>query len=237
MSSNRKPPTKPGNPKRMLKTQVKTAKGRKLSSKLWLERQLNDPYVARAKNEGYRSRAAYKLLEIDEKFHFLKKGCNVVDLGAAPGGWMQVAVQKVKAGSPGGGQVIGIDLQAIEPIPDTTTLQCDFLSDEALVLLDKALDGKKADVVLSDMAAASCGHRQTDHIRIISLCEAAIEFALENLAPGGTFVAKILRGGTESELLHTLKQHFTSVKHMKPPASRSDSSEMYVIAIGFKHHD
>lgn len=236
------PPKKPGkpgkakNPNRMLKTRVKTAKGRKLSSTLWLERQLNDPYVARSKQDGYRSRAAYKLLEINEKYPFLSKGKVVVDLGAAPGGWMQVAVQKVKAGEPEGGLVIGMDLLAIEPITHTHAIQCDFLSNEALTLLDEALQGKKVDVVLSDMAAASCGHRQTDHLRIMALCEAALEFALAQLAPGGVFLSKILRGGTEAELLKQLKQHFASVKHIKPPASRADSSEMYVIAKGFRKH-
>ena len=224
----------PKSGRRQLHTKVKTAKGRKLSSTQWLQRQLNDPYVASAKADGYRSRAAYKILETNEKFQFFKKGKIVIDLGAAPGGWLQVAAKKVKAGEKGGGIVIGIDLQEIDPLPNATLLHCDFLSDEALIQLDKALQGKKADVVLSDMAAPASGTPQVDHLRIMSLCEAALEFALDNLAENGVFVAKILQGGTEMELLKYMRQHFTKVKHFKPPASRPDSAEMYVVAIGFK---
>ncbi|MCD6034780.1 MAG: ribosomal methyltransferase RrmJ/FtsJ [Rickettsiales bacterium] len=215
-------------------TTVKTAKGRKLSSTLWLERQLNDPYVARAKAEGYRSRAAYKLIEIDEKYPFLTKGKTVIDLGAAPGGWTQVAVQKIKAGEKGGGSVIGIDLQEVEAIADAELLQADFMEEEGLALLENMLKGRKVDIVLSDMAASSSGHTQTDHIRIIDLCEAAFLFACKWLSPGGTFVAKILQGGTEHTLLTGMKKSFRTVKHIKPPASRADSSEMYVICQGFR---
>lgn len=219
---------------RQLRTRVKTAKGRTVSSTKWLERQLNDPYVARAKKEGYRSRAAYKILEIDDKFKFLTKGKIVVDLGAAPGGWTQVAVQRVKAGTPGGGKVIGIDLQEIEPITHSTLLKGDFLEDEALEQLEQLLAGKKVNVVLSDMAAPACGHPPTDHIRIMALCEAALGFALQHLAPSGVFVAKVLQGGAEKEMLSQMKQHFAIVKHFKPPASRADSAEMYIVATGFK---
>jgi 23S rRNA (uridine2552-2'-O)-methyltransferase len=218
---------------RSLFTRVKTAKGRKLSSKLWLERQLNDPYVTRAKEEGYRSRAAYKIIEIDTKFHILSKGKTVVDLGAAPGGWTQVAVAKTKAGTAGGGRVIGIDLQEIEHIPGATLLQADFTEERALTLLEQALEGRKVDVVLSDMAASACGHTQTDHLRIIYLCELAFQFATEHLNEGGAIVAKILRGGTEHTLLKEMQRYFKSVKHFKPPSSRADSAEMFVVAQGF----
>lgn len=230
MSTTRKPPTD-GN--RQIHTKVKTARGRKISSTRWLQRQLNDPYVTRAKQEGYRSRAAFKLLELDDKFQFLKPGKYVVDLGAAPGGWTQIAVERVKAGEPKGGKVVAIDISEMEPIAHAEIMMQDFLTDEAPERLKTAL-GRKADVVMSDMAAASCGHQQTDHLRIVSLCEAAYEFAAEVLVPGGVFVAKILRGGTEASLLTAIKQHFTSVKHVKPAASRADSSEMYIIATGFK---
>ncbi|MFN4281429.1 MAG: RlmE family RNA methyltransferase [Alphaproteobacteria bacterium] len=212
-----------------LKVRVRTAKGRKLSSKLWLERQLNDPYVQAAKREGYRSRAAYKLAELDEKYKLLKPGMTVVDLGAAPGGWTQVAVAKVGPK----GKVIGIDLTPVEPIPGATLITQDFLADEAPDQLKELLGGP-ADVVMSDMAAPATGHPQTDHLRIIGLCEAAAEFAREVLAPGGTFLAKVLRGGTEGTLLTRLKRDFTVVKHAKPPASRADSAEIYVIATGFR---
>lgn len=212
-----------------LKVRVRTAKGRKLSSKLWLERQLNDPYVQAAKREGYRSRAAYKLAELDEKYKLLKPGMTVVDLGAAPGGWTQVAVAKVGAK----GKVLGIDLTPVEPIAGATLITQDFLAEEAPDQL-KALLGGPADVVMSDMAAPATGHPQTDHLRIIGLCEAAAEFAREVLAPGGTFLAKVLRGGTEGTLLTQLKRDFTTVKHAKPPASRADSAEIYVIATGFR---
>lgn len=214
---------------RQLHTRVKTARGRKPSSTKWLQRQLNDPFVQLAQKEGYRSRAAYKLLQIDEKFDVLKPGACVVDLGAAPGGWIQVALQKV-----GSGKVVGIDLQEMEPIAGATLLQHDFTLDDAPALLDEVLEGQEVDVVLSDMAASSCGHAPTDHLRIIALLELAIDYAINVLGAGGAFVGKILQGGTERELLTLLQQHFATVKHFKPEASRQDSSEMYVVALGFK---
>jgi 23S rRNA (uridine2552-2'-O)-methyltransferase len=216
---------------RDLKVRVKTGKGRKLSSKLWLERQLNDPYVARAKREGMRSRAAFKLMEIDDKAHFLKKGGRVVDLGAAPGGWAQVAAKRVNA--PAQGRVIGIDLLDIDPLPGVEFRVFDFLDAGAPDLLKKMLGGP-ADVVLSDMAANATGHRRTDHIKIVALVEAAAEFAREVLAPGGTFLAKVIQGGTEGLLLTALKKDFTTVKHVKPLASRADSAELYLLATGFR---
>jgi 23S rRNA (uridine2552-2'-O)-methyltransferase len=216
---------------RELKVRVKTGKGRKLSSKLWLERQLNDPYVARAKREGMRSRAAFKLMEIDDKAHFLKKGGRVVDLGAAPGGWAQVAAKRVNA--PAQGRVIGIDLLDIDPLPGVEFRVFDFLDPGAPDLLKKMLGGP-ADVVLSDMAANATGHRRTDHIKIVALVEAAAEFAREVLAPGGTFLAKVIQGGTEGLLLTALKKDFTTVKHVKPLASRADSAELYLLATGFR---
>lgn len=220
---------KPSGGQRQLSVKVKTAKGRKKSSTRWLQRQLNDPYVAMAKSDGYRSRAAYKLIDIDDKFEILKPGMNVIDLGAAPGGWVQVAVKRVQ-----GGKVIGIDLQEMEPITGSILIRHDFTDDEAPELLAKALDGNKADVILSDMAAPSCGHTQTDHIRIMHLCELAFDFAIKNLAEGGSFAAKILRGGAEKNLLDDMKKCFKTVKHFKPDSSRKDSAEMYVIALGFK---
>ena len=213
-----------------LKVRVKTARGRKLSSTRWLQRQLNDPYVAQAQKEGYRSRAAYKLLQIDEKAHILKKGDRVVDLGAAPGGWTQVAVKKVGKS----GQVVGIDLTLVEPIPGAVLLHKDFTDDDAPDLLREQLRDGAADVVLSDMAAPSTGHRQTDHARIIGLCEMALDFASRVLTPGGAFVAKVLQGGTEHTLLAQLKKQFKSVRHIKPDASRADSAELYVVATGFR---
>ena len=216
---------------RDLKVRVKTGKGRKLSSKLWLERQLNDPYVARAKREGMRSRAAYKLMEIDDKARFLKKGARVVDLGAAPGGWAQVAAKRVHA--PAEGKVIGIDLLDIEPIAGVDFRVFDFLDPSAPDFLKKMLGGP-ADVVLSDMAANATGHRRTDHIKIVALVEAAAEFAREVLAPGGTFLAKVIQGGTEGTLLTGLKKDFATVKHVKPLASRADSAELYLLATGFR---
>lgn len=222
---------------RTLKTRVKTAKGRKLSSTLWLARQLNDPYVQRAKREGYRARAAYKLIEIDEKRRFLVPGARVVDLGCAPGGWLQVAVNRVNAlgEKPGKarGAVLGVDIQPVEPAPGATVLLLDFLADDADAQVKAALGGQ-ADVVLSDMAASSSGHRATDHLRIMALCEAAAHFAFDVLTPGGAFVAKVLQGGAENTLLTLLKQRFASVAHVKPPASRKDSAEMYVVATGFR---
>ena len=220
-----------GSGARELAVRVKTGKGRKLSSKLWLERQLNDPYVARAKREGLRSRAAYKLAEIDDKARFLKKGARVIDLGAAPGGWSQVAAKRV--GAPDQGRVVGIDLLAMDPLPGVEFTQLDFLDPSAPEKL-KAMLGGRADVVLSDMAANATGHRKTAHIKIVALVEAAAEFAREVLAPGGTFLAKVLQGGAEVALLAALKRDFKTVKHVKPPSSRSDSAELYMLATGFR---
>ena len=211
------------------KVRVRTAKGRNPSSTRWLERQLNDPYVAEAKRRGYRSRSAFKLAEIDDKYHILGPGRRVVDLGAAPGGWVQVAVARVRSA----GLVIGIDVQAMEPIPGAVLLQGDFLGDDALQRLREALGGN-ADVVLSDMAAAATGHAKTDHLRIMALAEAALAFALEVLAPGGAFVAKVLQGGSERALLDTMRRRFARVAHFKPPSSRKDSAELYVVATGFQ---
>lgn len=226
-----------GRGSRDLKVKVKTAKGRKLSSTLWLERQLNDPYVARAKREGYRGRAAFKILELDEKYGFLKPGARVVDLGCAPGGWCQVAVPRInalgeKAGKPVG-RIIGVDLQDIDPIPGAEIHVLDFLSDDADARV-KAWLGGKADVVMSDMAAAASGHKGTDHLRIIALIEAALAFAFDVLEDGGTFVAKVLAGGAEAEMQALLKKSFRSVANVKPPASRADSSEKFVVAQGFR---
>lgn len=210
------------------RTRLKTGKGRTTSSTRWLSRQLNDPYVKKAKAEGYRSRAAYKLAELDEKFGLLKGVARVVDLGIAPGGWSQVVRQR----SPRS-RVVGIDLLPTDPLDGVTIFQMDFMADEAPALLEGALDGPP-DLVLSDMAANTVGHKQTDHLRTMGLVETAADFAIATLAPGGAFVAKVLAGGTDAELLGLLKRHFASVKHAKPPASRKDSSEWYVIAQGFK---
>lgn len=234
-----KPPSgkSSGRGQRELRVKVKTAKGRKLSSTLWLERQLNDPYVVRAKKEGYRGRAAYKILELDDKFRFLVPGARVVDLGCAPGGWCQVAVARVNAlGEKSGkkiGKVLGIDLQEVEPIAGAEIHQLDFLEEGADEKVKGWLGGP-ADVVMSDMAAAASGHKGTDHLRIIALCEAAAQFAFDVLEPGGTFVAKVLAGGAELSLQTTLKQNFAKVANVKPPASRSDSSEKFVVATGFR---
>jgi len=218
--------------KRGLKVQVKAGKTRSLSSKLWLDRQLNDPYVARAKREGMRSRAAYKLIEIDDKVHFLKPGGRVVDLGAAPGGWTQIAAKRVGADS-GRGRVVAIDILEMIPVAGADILHLDFLADDAPDRL-KALLGGPADVVLSDMAANATGHRKTDHLKIMALAETAALFAREVLKPGGTFLCKVLQGGTEGTLLADLKRDFATVKHVKPSASRSDSAELYVLATGFR---
>jgi 23S rRNA (uridine2552-2'-O)-methyltransferase len=207
---------------------VKTAKGRKVSSTRWLERQLNDPYVQRAKAENYRSRAAYKLLELDERFGLLKGVKAVVDLGIAPGGWSQVVRRKV----PHAG-IVGIDLLPTDPIDGVTILQMDFMDDAAPLRLREALSGP-ADLVLSDMAANTVGHQQTDHLRTMGLVEAGLEFAREVLRPGGAYVAKVLAGGADNQLVAELKRNFATVKHAKPPASRKDSSEWYVVAQGFK---
>ena len=220
--------------RRPLKVRVKAGKGRSLSSKLWLERQLNDPYVARAKREGLRGRAAFKLMEIDDKHHLLKKGARVVDLGAAPGGWSQVAAKRVGAGE-GRGRVVGIDLLDMAPVPGVDFIQLDFLDPTAPDRLKHSLGGP-ADVVLSDMAANATGHRKTDHLKIMALAEAAADFAGEVLVPGGTFLCKVLQGGTEATLLASLKRDFASVKHVKPAASRTDSAELYLLATGFRGH-
>ena len=226
-----------GRGRRDLKVKVKTARGRKLSSTRWLERQLNDPYVRQAKAEGYRGRAAYKIRELDDKYGFLKPGARVVDLGAAPGGWAQVAVRRINAdgetqGQPQG-RLIGVDLKPIDPVPGAEFHVLDFLDEGAD---DKVKDwlGGPADVVMSDMAAASSGHKGTDHLRIIALCEAAAEFAFDVLSPGGTFVAKVLAGGAEGGLQTLLKKRFDKVANVKPPASRADSSEKFVVATGFR---
>ncbi len=226
-----------GRGQRELRVRVRTAKGRRLGSTRWLERQLNDPYVKRAKTEGYRGRAAFKLVELDDRFGFLVPGARVVDLGCAPGGWCQVAASRVNATGAKShlevGRVIGVDIQAVAPIPGVELYQLDFLSEGSGSRVLGWLDCK-ADVVMSDMAAAASGHRQTDHLRVVALCEAAAEFALDALREGGTFVAKVLAGGAESELQKLLKQRFRRVTNAKPPASRSDSSERYVMAMGFR---
>lgn len=221
-----------GGGERSLKQRVKTAGRRTAAQNRWLERQLNDPYVARAKREGWRSRAAFKLLEIDEKYRILKAGQRVVDLGAAPGGWAQVAAKKVRAAD-GQGRVVGIDLLAIDPIPGVDLEVMDFLDETAPDRL-KALLGGPADVVLSDMAANATGHKKTDHLKIMALAELAADFAREVLAPGGAYLAKVLQGGTEGTLLADLKRDFAAVRHVKPAASRSDSAELYVLATGFR---
>ncbi len=217
---------------RPLGVRLKTAKKRTASSQRWLERQLNDPYVSRAKREGYRSRAAYKLLEIDDKNKLLKPGQRVVDLGAAPGGWSQIAARRVGSAEHRG-RVVGIDRLEMEPIAGVELLHLDFLEADAPERLKAALGGP-ADIVLSDMAANTTGHRQTDHLRTMALVEAAAAFAIEILAPDGAFLAKVLQGGTQTELLAELKRRFRIVKHIKPAASRADSSELYVLATGFK---
>lgn len=217
---------------RRLKTRVRTARGRKLSSTRWLQRQLNDPYVQEARRQGYRSRAAFKLKEIDERYELLKPGMRVLDLGAAPGGWTQIAVEKT-AGA-GGGKVVGVDLTEVEPIAGATLIQLDFLAPEAPEVIREAMGDQPVDIVLTDMAAPSCGHKQTDHLKIMALCEAALDFACEVLAPGGAFLAKVLQGGAENDMLSVMKQQFRTVRHVKPKASRADSSEMYVLATGFR---
>lgn len=218
--------------RRQSTTRVKTARGRKLASTRWLERQLNDPYVAEAQRLGYRSRAAFKLIGLDEKAGLLRRGMRVVDLGAAPGGWTQVAVTQTDA-EEGNGQVVALDILDIDSIPGATILKADFTEDVAVSALLDALDGP-ADVVLSDLAPNTTGHPPTDHLRIVAMVELALDFALQVLAPGGTLVAKVLQGGTEAALLAEMKKQFTRVRHIKPPASRSDSSETYVVATGFR---
>ena len=218
---------------RDLSVKVKTAKKRKLSSTLWLQRQLNDPYVKAAQRDGYRSRAAYKLIEIDDKYGLIQPGSRIIDLGAAPGGWSQIAAQRSGAVR-GKGTVIAIDLSAIEAIQGVEFIQCDFMDAAAPQMISQALGEERADLVLSDMAAPATGHRQTDHLRIMGLCEAAFEFACEILAPDGVFLAKVLQGGTEDTLLNLMKHSFKTVRHVKPKASRADSSELYVLATGFR---
>jgi len=226
-----------GRGQRDLKVKVKSARGRTTSSTRWLQRQLNDPYVKRAQAEGYRGRAAYKIMELDDKFRFLVPGARVVDLGCAPGGWAQVAVKRVNSlgerTDKRVGRIIGVDLQEVETLAGAEFYQLDFMDEGAD---DKVKDwlGGQADVVMSDMAAASCGHKQTDHLKIMALCEAAAYFAFDVLDEGGTFVAKVLAGGAEGDLQKLLKQKFTKVMNIKPPSSRSDSSEKFVIATGFR---
>lgn len=217
----------------MLAKHVKTAKKRSSSSTQWLNRQLNDPYVAMAKQAGYRARSAFKLIELNDKFHFLKAGKRVVDLGAAPGGWTQIAVREVKS-SPENPLVVGLDLLEMDPIPGAKTTQLDFLDDRAPDVLKEMLGGHKADVVLSDMAPNTTGMSEIDHLRIMGLLETAYAFACEILNTDGAFVAKIFQGGTEQNLLSEMKRRFAVVKHAKPPASRKESSEFYVVATGFK---
>lgn len=217
---------------RELNVRLKHARSHKHSSQLWLERQLNDPYVAKARREGFRSRAVYKLMEIDDKARILKPGQRVLDLGAAPGGWSQLAAKRIQS-LEGRGKLVAIDLLEIDPIPGVDFIQMDFMDDKAPQLLRDMLGGP-ADVVLSDMAANTIGHRQTDHIRTVALVEAAAAYAMEVLAPGGHFLSKVFQGGTEGQLLTDLKKAFAVVKHVKPPASRKDSVEMYVLAQGFR---
>lgn len=217
---------------RKLHVNVKTARGRTVGQVAWLQRQLNDPYVKEAKARGYRSRAAFKLIELDDKHRLIKRGGRIVDLGAAPGGWTQVAVERAGPGA----QVVGIDITPMEEIPGALTMEMDFLAEDAPDRL-KAVLGGEADAVISDMAAPATGHRDTDHMKIMALCELALDFAQDVLKPGGAFVCKVQRGGTEGELLKKMKTSFRDVKHVKPPASRADSAEMYVVATGFRGRD
>lgn len=221
--------TTPKGSGRTLKVRVKTARGRSVGQVRWLERQLNDPYVQAARNEGYRSRAAFKLMEIDDQNRLIRKGGTIVDLGAAPGGWTQVAVKR--AGPTG--TVVGIDISPMDAVPGAEIIHLDFLDPEAPGRL-KSFMGGEADAVLSDMAAPATGHRQTDHMKIMALCEAALDFAREVLRPGGSFLCKVQRGGTEGQLLQSMKRDFRAVRHIKPPASRADSAEMYVLATGYR---
>ncbi|MGE0627445.1 MAG: RlmE family RNA methyltransferase [Hyphomicrobiaceae bacterium] len=232
-STGRRPAGDTAAGERPLKVRVKTARQRTPSQQRWLERQLNDPYVAAAKKGGWRSRAAFKLKEIDERHRILKPGQRVVDLGAAPGGWTQVAVARVGV-MQGQGQVLGLDILEMESVPGATILQLDFLAPDAPDQLKALLTDGAADVVLSDMAAPTTGHAGTDHLRIMALAEAAAQFAAEVLTPGGTFLCKVFQGGTERELLDSLKREFRTVRHIKPPASRKESSELYVLATGFR---
>lgn len=224
---------KSGSANRMMHTKVKTARGRKLSSTLWLHRQLNDPYVRQAKEEGYASRAAYKIKEMDDRYNFLKKGRRVIDLGAAPGGWTQVCVERTGS-TPEEVLVVGIDYLPMMEVPGAIILEKDFLDDDAPEALMTALGGHAPDVVLSDMAAPTTGHRKTDHIRTMHLVEVALDFALKVLRPGGHFLCKTFQGGTEAELLNAMKLNFQEVHHVKPPASREGSVELYLFARNFK---
>jgi len=217
-------------------SKLTSRKKRTQSSRRWLQRQLDDPYVIEAKRRGYRSRAAFKLIEIDDRIRLLRRGARVVDLGAAPGGWTQVAVERVRAAEPGGGRVVAVDLLEFAPIAGATLLQADFFAEETPARLCELLAGP-ADVVLSDMAPPSSGHADADHLRIMGLVEAAVEFATDVLAPGGAFVGKVWQGGTESVLLAGMKRSFRSVRHVKPPASRPESAEVYVVATGFRGDD
>lgn len=222
----------PSAPSRVLRTKVKKKRGLKESSRRWLERHLNDPYVQRSKAEGYRSRAAYKLIEIDDRYKLIKPGMKIIDLGAAPGGWCQVAAQRAKS-SEDKPNVVGIDYLEVDPVPGAVILQKDFLDEDAPALLEATLGGEP-DLVLSDMAAPTTGHRRTDHLRTMHLVEVAADFAINVLKPGGHFLAKTFQGGTEAELLDRLKRSFASVHHVKPPASRDESVELYLLAKNFK---
>ena len=232
MTDKKPPPKKTSARGAQKKVRVKTRKNRSISSARWLERQLNDPYVTAAKSEGYRSRAAFKLIQMNEDMNLLKQGQKIVDLGAAPGGWTQIAVDIVKP-EKSGGRVVAIDILDMPEVPGAEFIWLDFMDNTAPDLLKKAIGGR-ADVVLSDMAPPTVGHKQTDHLRIMALAEAAYEFAREILVPGGTFLSKVFMGGAEKDLLNQMKKDFTKVKHVKPHASRADSSEMYVVALGFR---
>jgi 23S rRNA (uridine2552-2'-O)-methyltransferase len=223
-----RPPATPGFSTRGLDVSLRTAKSRSASSQRWLSRQLNDPYVAAARQQGWRSRAAFKLLDLDDRFHLITRGARVLDLGAAPGGWTQVAVKR------GAGTVVGVDLLAMDPIPGAVILQGDFTEPATQARLAELVGGK-ADIVLSDMAPNTTGHGATDHIRIVALAELACAFATDMLAEGGHFVAKVFQGGAEKQMLAEMKRSFASVRHAKPPSSRKESSELYVVASGFRH--
>ncbi|MBI1651149.1 RlmE family RNA methyltransferase [Hyphomicrobium sulfonivorans] len=224
----------PGGGQRQMHVKLKTARKHSSSSQRWLERQLNDPYVAAAKRDGMRSRAAYKIIEIDEKYRLLKPGATVVDLGAAPGGWSQIAAERVQSIGDGPGQVVAIDYLDMDPLPGVEAIKLDFTDEGAEDTLRSMLRGGRADIVLSDMAAPTTGHTRTDHLRIMALAESAAYFACDVLKPGGAFLAKVFQGGTERDLLDLLKKRFAKVHHVKPPASRADSAELYVLATGFR---